>query len=378
MDRDWKDIFRWFHEHPELGYQEHDTTRKIREILEKSNIEVLETDLSTGVVAVVRGGAEGKTVAFRADIDALPIEEETGLFYTSAHSGVMHACGHDFHITTALAAAERLHERRKELSGNVFFIFQPAEEAADGAKTVIQTGVLKDVETYYAFHADPSLPTGTVGIKKGAIMAAVDKFKVTVEGKGAHAAMPHLGNNPIPVMAQMMSALQTSVPQKVPAIHPSVLSFTQVYAGNTWNVIPQNGFFQGTMRSILSQDRKAMKERFFTVVQEFAKMNDMQAYIEWHEGPAPIINDEDLCDMIERIAERNHFSIRHVETNMISDDFSCYLEASEKASGMYLKIGTGEGYPLHNSKFSVEITAIEITAQLLTDILLEAVICILP
>lgn len=372
MDKDWKEIFCWFHEHPELGYQEYDTTRKIKEILQKDGIEILETGLSTGLIAVVRGSKKGKNVAFRADIDALPIEEQTGLSYTSVHSGIMHACGHDFHITTALAAAERLHEERKEISGNVFFIFQPAEEVADGAKTVIQTGVLKEVNEYYAFHADPALPTGTIGLKKGTIMAAVDQFKVTIKGKDAHAAMPHLGNNPIPVMAQMMLVLQTSVPQKVPAIHPSVLSFTQICAGNTWNVIPESGFFQGTMRSILFQERKEMKERFFAIVQEFAKMNDMQARIEWHEGPAPIINDEGLCDTIERIARKNHFSIKHVETNMISDDFSCYLEANEKAAGMYLKVGTGEGHPLHNSRFTVDIAAIEIAAGLLTGILLEA------
>lgn len=373
MDKDWKEIFCWFHEHPELGYQEYDTTRKIKEILQKGGIEIVETGLSTGLIAVVCGSKKGKHVAFRADIDALPIEEQTGLSYTSVHSGIMHACGHDFHITTALAAAERLHKKRKEISGNVFFIFQPAEEVADGAKTVIQTGVLKEVDEYYAFHADPSLPAGTIGLKKGTIMAAVDQFKVTIEGKDAHAAMPHLGNNPIPVMAQMMLVLQTSVPQKVPAIHPSVLSFTQICAGNTWNVIPESGFFQGTMRSILFQERKEMKERFFAIVQEFAKMNDMQARAEWHEGPAPIVNDEDLCDTIERIAKKNHFSIKHVETNMISDDFSCYLEANEKAAGMYLKVGTGEGHPLHNSGFTVDIAAIEIAAGLLTDILLEAV-----
>lgn len=372
MDKDWKEIFCWFHEHPELGYQEYDTTQKIREILEKGGIEIVETSLSTGIVAVVRGSREGKSVAFRADIDALPIEEQTGLSYASAHSGIMHACGHDFHITTALAAAERLHEKRNEISGNVFFIFQPAEEVADGAKTVIQTGVLKEVDEYYAFHADPSLPAGTIGLKKGTIMAAVDQFKVTIEGKDTHAAMPHLGNNPIPVMAQMMIALQTSVPQKVPAIHPSVLSFTQICAGNTWNVIPGNGFFQGTMRSILFQERKEMKERFFTIVQGFAKMNDMQARIEWHEGPAPVINNEDLYDTIERIAKKKHFNIREIETNMISDDFSCYLEENEKAAGIYLKIGTGEGYPLHNSRFTVDISSIEIAAGLLTDILLEA------
>ncbi|WP_342759102.1 amidohydrolase [Kineothrix sedimenti] len=373
MDKDWKEIFCWFHEHPELGYQEYDTTRKIKEILQKDGIEIVKTGLSTGLIAVVRGSKKGKNVAFRADIDALPIEEQTGLSYTSVHSGIMHACGHDFHITTALAAAERLHEKRKEISGNVFFIFQPAEEVADGAKTVIQTGVLKEVDEYYAFHADPALPTGTIGLKKGTIMAAVDQFKVTIKGKDAHAAMPHLGNNPIPVMAQMMLVLQTSVPQKVPAIHPSVLSFTQICAGNTWNVIPESGFFQGTMRSILFRERKEMKERFFTIVQEFATMNDMQVRIEWHEGPAPIVNDEGLCDTIERIAKKNHFSIKHVETNMISDDFSCYLEANEKAAGMYLKVGTGEGHPLHNSGFTVDIAAIEIAAGLLTDILLEAV-----
>ncbi|NLL77058.1 MAG: amidohydrolase [Clostridiales bacterium] len=373
MNRNWKEVFYWFHEHPELGYEEHGTTQKIREILENNNIEIVETGLSTGVIAVVRGNTGGKSVAFRADIDALPIEEQTGVSYASAHNGIMHACGHDFHITVALAAAVRLQEKRKELSGNLFFIFQPGEEVADGAKTVIQTGILKDVEEYYAFHADPALPVGTVGIKKGTIMAAVDKFKVTIEGKGAHAAMPYLGNNPIPVMAQMILALQTSVPQKIPAVHPSVLSVTHVCGGNTWNVIPENIFFQGTMRSILSEERISMKERFVTIVQEFAKMNDMKEHIEWHEGPAPIINDEELCNTIERIAIKNHLDIRQVETNMISDDFSSYLEASKKASGMYLKIGTGEGYPLHNSRFSIDTAAIEIAVQLLNDILLEAV-----
>lgn len=369
MDRNWIEVFQWFHKHPELGFQEKATTETIQRILREENIEIVDSGLDTGLIAVVRGKHPGKKVAFRADIDALPIQEQTKLPYRSAHPEIMHACGHDFHITAALAAASRLNAGRENLSGTVYFIFQPGEEVADGAKKVIRTGALKEVTEYYAFHADPTLPVGTFGIKDGTVMAAVDKFQFQVKGKAAHAAMPHLGNNPIPVMLQMISAIQLIIPDRISAIHPSVLTITQISAGNTWNVIPMEGSFQGTLRATEAMDREFIRKKILKTVQSIAELNDMEVDWQWHSGPGPVVNDRDLLESIKDLYQISGVKAKKIEAAMTSDDFSCYLEDRADARGIYLRAGTGLGYPLHHPEFQVNPEAIECSVELLTNIL---------
>lgn len=371
MERDWIELFQWFHKNPELGFEEKKTTEKIREILTKEKIEILNLDLETGLIAVVRGEKEGKKIGYRADIDALPVAEKTDLSYRSVNKNVMHACGHDFHIIVGLAAAIRLNRRKDELHGTIYFIFQPGEEAADGAKKVMETGALKEIDTFYGVHAAPYLPVGTFGVKSGAVTAAVDRFKVTVKGKGTHAATPHLGNSPIPPILQMVSVLQTIIPGKIAALHPAVLTIAQINVGSTWNVIPEEGYFQGTVRSTDEKDREIIRARFEKTVQEISRLYEVEATIDWHAGPSAVVNSEELTEHLKSVLEEEGMEARQIETSMTSDDFSVYPEENH-GKGLYIPAGTGEGYPLHHPKFQVDTKAIPVSVQLVEALLLKS------
>jgi amidohydrolase len=234
--------FQWFHRHPELSKKEFQTTARIREILLEYEIdEITDTSLSAGLVAVLRGKPGGKTVALRADIDALPVTETTGLPYASETPGVMHACGHDFHLTALLGAAILLAGGWEKLNGNVYLIFQSAEESAEsvtGARELLATGALDTVNEIYGLHTAPALEPGIVAVGPGALYAAVALFHILIKGKSGHAAMPHLAADPIPALASVISQAQTIVSRGTDPFEAVALSITHVEAGTAWNVIP--------------------------------------------------------------------------------------------------------------------------------------------
>ena len=229
--------FEWFHRHPELSYEEVETTKRIRVSLERAGIRILDLPLKTGLVAEVGQGEP--LVALRTDIDALPIEEQTDLPYRSEHRGRMHACGHDFHISSVLGAALLLKQHEQELTGRVRIFFQPAEEAPGGAKVLIEAGALKDVAAIFGLHASPLMEVGTVGISEGAVMAAVDRFVFRFHGTGTHAAHPESGVDPIVLAAAFIQSVQTVVARNLNPFSAGVVSVTHIAAGNTWNVIPE-------------------------------------------------------------------------------------------------------------------------------------------
>ena len=257
--------YQWFHRHPELGYEETETTAYIKASLHEAGIETLSLppERKTGVIAVIRGKAVSGTsgservVALRTDIDGLPVEEMTDVSYKSLYPGRMHACGHDFHMASVLQAARLLQQTKEEWSGTVKVIFQPAEELPGGAKEMVETGLLEDVDAYVGLHTTPGRSSGAIGIRTGGLMAAVDRFEVTVSGKGCHGAAPHEGIDVIPVICQIVTALQTIVSRQVDPFSPAVLSVTAISAGNTWNVIPSEGSFCGTVRSFSPQVRRS-------------------------------------------------------------------------------------------------------------------------
>jgi amidohydrolase len=228
--------FKWFHKNPELSFAEHKTTQRIKTILQEHGIEIIPTPLETGLVARIDGtlNAVQKTVALRADIDALPIQEETGLHYRSENAGCMHACGHDFHITALLGAAILLHEKRAEFSGTVKLLFQPAEELSRGAENVMQTGALDDVDEIYGLHVLPELDAGTVAVSPGAAYAGVGLFKITVTGKGGHAAIPQLTIDPVIICARIITDVQTIVSRNIDPfawdIYPALRQSAVMYA----------------------------------------------------------------------------------------------------------------------------------------------------
>lgn len=244
------EIRRELHRHPELSHEEVETTRRIREWLQAAGIRIAdEYPLRTGLVAEIGGLREGPVVAVRADIDALPIQEETGLPFASEHAGKMHACGHDFHTAAAIGAALLLKEREADIPGTVRLLFQPAEEKATGARKVIASGALADVSAVLGLHNKPDLPVGTVGIKNGPLMAAADGFVVEVEGRGSHAAVPEAGIDPIVAAAHIVTALQTVASRNVGALQSAVVSATKLHSGTLWNIIPDKAVLDGTVRT---------------------------------------------------------------------------------------------------------------------------------
>ena len=371
QSRDWVSVFKWFHENPELGLQETATTAKIREILEEEGIEIVPTDLSTGLIAVIHGSQKGKSVCLRADIDALPIHEQTDLTYASQNCGVMHACGHDFHTTAALAAAAKLNKQKEQLHGTLYIAFEPGEEVFRGAEKILQTGALDNVSEFYGFHADPALKVGEVGIKKDGVMAAVDRFRIDIRGTGTHAATPHLGNNPIPVITSLISALQNFVPREISPTQPYVISFTHIEAGNTWNIIPETAFCEGTVRTLRDKDRKRIKDSFYRTVHSFGDITGAECNLVWTSGASAVINSGSLCAAARIAAAEVGLKALDFVPEMISDDFSLFAEQNTGSQGLYQKIGTGTGYPLHHPQFKVDMKAIDSTADLLSRILLN-------
>lgn len=370
--RDWVRVFQWFHENPELSFQEKETTKKIREILTSEGVEIVPTNLSTGLIAVIRGDFDGKSVCLRADIDALPIQEQTDLVYASKRKDVMHACGHNFHITAALAVAAQLNRLKDQMHGAVYIAFQPGEEVFTGAEKIWKTGVLQNVSEFYGFHADPAMKVGEVGIKEAGIMAAGDRFRIHVRGIGTHGATPHLGNNPIPILVSLISAIQDFAARELSPIQPHILSFTHIEGGNTWNIIPETAFCEGTVRTLDHQAREFIRDSFFRIVQSFGEMMGVVCELEWISGPAAVINSAVLCQAARTAASETGVKAVNFIPEMISDDFSFYTEHTPDAQGLYLKIGTGIGYPLHHPKFRVDPNVIAPTAEFISKLLLNS------
>ena len=357
--------FKWFHSHPELSFEEYDTTKRIKELLVDIGIEVLDLPLKTGLVAIIRGEKSGPTIALRTDIDALPITEKTSLEYRSLHSNVMHACGHDFHLTSVYGAAIQLYENREELRGNVKIIFQPAEEIFSGALHVMETDVLEDVEVIYGLHANPSLPVGTVAIKEGSVTASVDRFQIVLRGKGTHAAHPDQGIDPIIGTTQLVTALQSVISRNVNPFSTNLISVTHIKAGTTWNVIPEDAFVEGTVRTLDATDRQFIKKRIYELTENIAQAFNLKSEINWIVGPPATKNDGKLAEITIDIAKKSGLEVVKPANSLGGEDFAFY---QEKVRGMFILIGTGESYPLHHPEFQVNPAALLTTSNLLARI----------
>ena len=300
-------IRRHLHQYPELSKEEFETTAFIKKCLKEKGIQIRPTALKTGVFADIAGESEGPAIALRADIDALPIEEKTGLPYASKHKGIMHACGHDFHTAALLGAAFLLKENQDSLKGKVRLLFQPAEEAGAGAAKVIEDGQLDGIDAVIGLHNKPDIAVGTVGLKTGPLMAAVDRFKVEIEGKGAHAALPHNGFDPIVGASQLIVALQTIVSRNVNPLQSAILTVGKINGGSTWNVIPDTVVIEGTVRTFDSEVRNQVKQRFLAVTEQISAAFSLKANVKWHSGPPPLCNDEAITGWCETLRIKRNF-----------------------------------------------------------------------
>lgn len=352
-------LFTWLHRHPETGLEEVETTRTLRQMLESRGIEVLPGALPTGLIAVLHGEGpgedDGRVIGLRADIDALPVQEESGLSYASEKPGCMHACGHDFHAACIMGAALMLHERRSEWRGTVKVVFQPAEEIDRGGEMVVSTGLIDDCALFLAGHTSTGMPVGTIGIREGPVMAAVDRFAVTLRGRGCHAAHPHKGVDPIPALSAMVQSLQTIVSRTLDPFAPRLVSVTHIDAGSTWNVIPETAFFEGTVRTLDASDREKAERRFREIVAGTAAAYGVEAQIDWTHGSPAVVNDAALCTLARRVAEGCGLAVCRQENTMGAEDFSRYMQGRP---GLFVRIGTGGTYPAHHPKFTVDPQAL--------------------
>ncbi|MDF7649474.1 amidohydrolase [Erwiniaceae bacterium L1_54_3] len=341
---DWR---RELHSWPELSGHEVETTARLRRWLEEACLHPLDYPLETGVVVEV---GRGETlIALRADIDALPIHEATGLAYRSRHSGVMHACGHDVHTAVMLGAALQLKAIEDQLPGRVRILFQPAEENATGARKLIQAGVLTDVQAIFGMHNEPGLPTGTFATRGGAFYANADKFVVRVVGKAAPVAQPEQGVDSILVASQIIQALQTLTSRSFNRLDSLVLSVTRIEAGKGGDALPGDAEFGGTVRTHDKQVRAELEQRARQIVESIAAANGASATFSWHPGPPVLENDARWATFASQVAEQAGYRVQTAELHLGGEDFAYYLQ---QIPGAFVSIGSASEFGLHHGGFN--------------------------
>ncbi|QWH18689.1 amidohydrolase [Bacillus mycoides] len=353
-------IRRHLHEYPELSYEEFETTKAIKNWLEEANITIIDSNLETGVIAEISGNKNGPVVALRADIDALPIQEETDLPYTSKIQGKMHACGHDFHTAAILGAAYLLKEKEASLNGTVRFIFQAAEESGNGAYKVVEAGHLKNVQAVFGMHNKPDLPVGTIGIKDGPLMAGVDRFEIEIHGVGTHAAVPDAGVDPIVASSQIVMALQTIVSRNISSSHNAVVSVTNIHSGNTWNVIPEKATLEGTVRTFQAETREKIPALMERIIKGVSDALGVKTEFRFYPGPPAVQNDKVLTDLSIQIAEKMNLNVISPTPSMAGEDFSFY---QQEIPGSFVFMGTSGTHEWHHPAFTVDEKALPISAE---------------
>lgn len=362
-------IRRHLHRYPELAYEEKETTVAIRNWLSEAGIAEAEHTLATGLVAEIKGAEEGPVVALRADIDSLPIREETGLPFASEIPGKMHACGHDFHTAAIIGAAYLLKRDASRLKGTVKLLFQPAEEKGTGALRVLESGALRGVDAILGMHNKPDLPVGTVGIKPGPLMASVDGFKVELTGVGTHAAVPNAGVDPIVASAHLVTALQTIVSRNVGSLRSAVVSVTRIQSGTTWNVIPDKAILEGTIRTFDESLRLEVKEHFERIVAGVSSGLGVRPEIQWYPGPPSVSNEPQLTELMIHAANRVGLSVVTPEPSPAGEDFAFY---QREIPGAFVFVGTSGPHEWHHPAFDLDESALEPAARLFAEAAAQA------
>jgi len=370
------DLRREFHRHPEIALQEFETAKRIEEILKKLGIETRMLVQGRGVLGRLKGERPGKTIALRADTDALPVREELGVPYQSRNPGVMHACGHDAHMAMLLGAAMILGEMRRELKRDIVFIFQPAEETGEGAKQMVGEGALDGVDGIFALHVSSILESGTVGCHAGPIMAAGDFFDVTITGRGGHGGLPHLGVDPIVIAAQAISTLQTVVSREIDPVESAVISICKMKAGEkAYNIIPDSAAFGGTIRSLTPELRECLPKRMKEILDGVVRA--MRGTYEFNlmERFPLTVNDLQMADRVFKVAEDllGKEKVSDIKPLMGSEDVSYYLQ---RVPGAFFFLGIrnakkGIVHPPHHPCFDIDEEALSVGVALNAALALE-------
>ena len=363
-----KDMAEWrrhLHQYPELGRECYKTAEYVTERLKEFGItEIHSGYASSGLVAIIEGKAPGRTIGLRADMDALPIKENTGLSYSSKNEGVMHACGHDGHTAMLLGAARYLAETRN-FSGRVALIFQPDEEATGGAKAMVEEGIIEQflIDEVYALHNIPGHDVGVMYTRSGPIMAGADSFSIEIKGKGGHAAYPHEVKDPIVAALSIAQAFQTIVSRNNIPSDDLVISITQVHSGTTDNVIPEVSYLNGTVRTFDLSVQEMVIERMEKIISGFAMSFEVDAKLNYEKGYPPTINHDDATNFAIEVAKDVCGSdqvLTSAGKEMGAEDFSYMLE---KRPGAYLFLGIGEAAGLHNPNYDFNDAAAPVGAS---------------
>ncbi|WP_408011463.1 M20 family metallopeptidase [Pseudalkalibacillus sp. A8] len=347
---------RYLHEHPELSGEEYETCAYIRSRLESLDIEILDYH-PPSVVGFIKGITGERTIALRADIDALPIEEEGNKNYISKKSGVAHVCGHDGHTAILLAVAEWLSKNRSEFESDVMLIFQSSEEVTPcGADLLVKQGILQEVDAIFGIHLWQGLKKGKIGLSHGPMMASADDFEIIIEGSGGHGSMPHETVDPVYIATHVIQGLQSIISRKLNPLTPGVISIGKVEAGTTYNIIPNSVRLSGTVRGLTYASVKLLRENIKELTKGICTSFGAKGEVSYIIGTPPLVNDLEQSGFVEKVI-RNHFGNEKfalVEPVMGGEDFSYYLL---KKPGAFVFVGMGgekSSFPHHHPKFDID------------------------
>ena len=365
-------IISWrrdFHMHPELKYEEERTSKIVEENLREWGYRIKR--VGTGIIADIGEGE--KTIALRADMDALPIQEENDVPYKSRIPGKMHACGHDAHTAMLLGAGKIISEHIDKFNGRIRLIFQPAEEGGNGALKMIEGGALEGIDAIFGFHVWMDFPSGVIGIREGPFLAGAGIFGGKLVGKGGHGASPHETKDPVPALAELVLAYQTIVSRNVNPIETGVVSVTSVHAGTAFNVIPETAEFKGTFRFFKPEIGELIKKRMDEIARGVAIAHNLEYELKIDELTPPTINDPEMARFARKVAEKYGLKYGEVPPTMGAEDFSFYLQ---RVPGAFLALGIrneekGIIYPHHHPKFDVDEDVLHLGTAMEVSLALE-------
>ncbi|MFD0697191.1 M20 family metallopeptidase [Paenibacillus sp. GCM10027628] len=367
---------RYLHQNPELSFHEYRTAEFVANHLRSWGIEVRTQVGGNGVVGLLRGTGQGPTVALRADMDALPIQDEKNSAYRSLVSGVMHACGHDAHTSTLLGIAKVASQHREKLKGNLVFLFQHAEETTPGgANAMIQDGALEGVDAVFGVHLWTPFPVGHVFAKAGPMMAAPDEFTIRIQGKGGHGGLPHQAVDSIHVGSQLVVNLQSIVSRQVDPVEPCVVSIGSFHAGSSFNVIAETSTLSGTVRTFNSGLQKDVKERMERITDSTCRMFQASYVFDYKMGYPPVVNDMNEAERFFKVGTElfGEEAVHESPLIMAGEDFSYYLH---QKPGCYMFVGAGNEeagiiHPHHHPKFDIDERSMLNSARLLLGMALD-------
>lgn len=366
LSKDFEEMVSWrryLHQNPELSFQESNTAKFIADKLRSFGINVKEQVGGNGVIGVIEGNRPGKTIAFRADFDALPIHDEKNVEYKSSVDGVMHACGHDGHTSALLAVARVLNNHRNQLKGKVVLLFQHAEEKPPGgAKFMIEDGALDGVDFIFGGHLATDLPVGKIATKSGPVMASVDAFKITLQGKGGHGARPHQTIDTVAIGSRLVTNLQEIVSRRVDPVEPAVVTVGSFHAGNAFNIIADSAVLEGTVRAMDSGVRQQIEFEIRAILEGLKVADRIDYSLEYIHGYPVLVNHKEEALLIEKLVKETISFDAFVEKDIVlgAEDFAYYLE---ERPGAYFHVGAHNEqaetqFPHHHPRFDFDEKAL--------------------